>query len=133
MQHIRVKKDDLIAAVQAARAEHEVELAEARQGFLKDLIEKAGQTNAAAERRLKDGATDTKGLLGPIQDLEEPVSCLDSFDQALSMLAMSADDIIELSKNDYEWYVLGKFPWAQEALRVNSTYSMTARAKFRKG
>ncbi len=117
MENVRVKKSELVEILTKNRAEHEKIYLEAVTGYKIALVKLLKQKLSAAKRGEK--------VSMPIF-LHEPENHLKDYDNALSMLRMSVDDVIELSQYNYRCYCLDDWGWKQSFYVGNSAYSVSA-------
>lgn len=118
MNTVKVKKSELLKTLLANREKHRKKFDDANAGFQKKLLAKLEKLIRTARRG--DYIKDSIGL-------SRPVSYLEQYDTALSMLRMSVDDVIELDREDFAKYVLDDWAWKEHFLANSSLYTKKIR------
>lgn len=115
MKTVTVSKAEFIERVRANRDKHRSTFDKAQDGYRTFLIKELEQRLDEAQRGLK---------VDRFIRLEEPEDHTDDYDQILEMAAMSVDDTIEVSQQEFAWYVLDRWSWKQQWVATNSTYTV---------
>lgn len=113
----RVTKADLIEKIKLAREEHQKTYRDALRGWV-------DQMHTAAEKVIE------RVKLGDLHSFPKqfhalmnmPSLHLDDYDQALKMLEMSVDNVIELGPEDFDQLVLGNWAWKEAWDMTNASY-----------
>jgi hypothetical protein len=114
MNNVKVKKVELLTRLQANRDSHYELFLKAQEGYRQDVIEEL-------DKSLND-ARSGKGLRVIIH-LQAPQNHTDDYDNVITMLQMSVDDVIEVAAHDFQCYVMDKWPWFQASTAVNTMYA----------
>jgi hypothetical protein len=121
LESVVVKKTDLLTRVRENRDEHS------------EIFEKAyeGWKEAATEALRKAYTAAKKGEEYRTRYVyEEPPSDYTAdYDQAITMLEMSQDEELELSNHDFARYVMDRWEWQGEFLKMSGSWSIAARQK----
>lgn len=120
MNNVKVKKSDLLKKLVTNRATHAELYEDALAGWRKKAI-------AYFSRNLKAAQSGKKFETASV--LTTPTSHVSDYDQAIAMLRMSVDDIIELTDDQFSSLVLDNWGWKRNFLVSNSGYSSKI-AKF---
>lgn len=114
MNNVKVQKAALLAKLQTNRTSHRELFLKAQEGYRKVVIEEL-------DKSLQD-ARAGKALRVFLQ-LQAPQDHTDDYDNVISMLEMSVDDVIELEAHDFQCYVMDKWTWMQAATTLNTMYA----------
>lgn len=113
---VKVKRGDLLAKLKANRAKHAHDYKKAHEGWLVTIIEEA-------EKLLKDAKEgNLKDLRKILNHVQPPESHDKDYALVISMLEMSADDVIEMNQIDFNQYVLDEWEWKQHWSASNTGY-----------
>lgn len=120
---IQVPKDQLLEALRANKEEHMRIWEEAREGFYASLIEKLRTSLENTEQRALPR--------GQVRINEtEPRNYGRVYDEAISMLEIAQNNVIELTQGAYRQYVMDRWDWQEHFLASNSYYTQSASSKF---
>ena len=114
MDKIKVKKSELLDVLRSNRARHREIFLDAQEEYRKAAIAELDNmlTEARAGKKIRRSVT-----------LVEPIDQTRDYDQAIRMLEMDTQDIIELTSELFRCYVMDEWRWMNQFLAVNSTYS----------
>jgi hypothetical protein len=118
MKTVKIKRDELLAKVKENRAKHEEAYKQAQTVFREEAIAKIKSMLKAAQ-----GTGEIPLYVG----LTEPEEHLEDYDQVITMLEMSVDEVIELENGLFAQYVMDKWAWARAFASNTVGYS----AKFK--
>lgn len=128
MEAVNVKRDNLIAKIEANRAKHlrtyEVAIKAWRQKLADALRKYANRISEARSKVLR--GKDLPPI--PAPHLPKPTKFLAEYDRVLGMLRMSVEQIVKLDASDYDRYILDKWDWSE--MFANSTVSYARNAKL---
>lgn len=96
---VRIKRSDLVAKLKENREKHAQLFKDAMEGYFVD-------TRKKLESKLKD--LDNKKVLSSVS-FSVPTDHTSEYDDLIKMLEMSIDDELELSKHEFDNYVLDKW------------------------
>lgn len=121
MQSVKVHRKELLAKLKTNREEHAKEAAEAKANY-----------RAAVARRLSEmlKAAKSDQPLETSVNLPAPHDHTQEYDNAITMVEMSADEVIELTAHDFRQYVLDQWTWRDSSLMANALYSGSAASKL---
>jgi len=112
---MKVNKSNLFVAILYQREEHAKNYKEAQEGWRNSMI-------TVAQQIIEKGARLKKFPMS-LRRINCPPEChIQDFDDALSMIKMTTEDVINLSSSDYEQLVLGRWDWKREWGLSNSKY-----------
>jgi hypothetical protein len=111
---ITVKKTELLLALVKNREGHRAEFLEAQHGFREAVI-------AELDKMLAD-ARDLKPIRLTVS-LPTPEDHTKDYDRVIRMLEMSVAEEIQISEQQFSWYVLNEWGWIQRASVTNSMYT----------
>lgn len=117
MKSIKVKRSELLSALQENREKHRTIFLEAQVGYREQAIKELDAMLAEA----KAGKRIRRSVM-----LTEPQDQTADYDRAIRMMEMSQDELIELSETDFAQYVLDDWQWKRQFLHSNRAYSATA-------
>jgi hypothetical protein len=118
MDKVNIKRAALLEKVEENRAKHKSEYDEAAIGYREEAVAKLTEALEAAKG---DGEIIT--YLG----LTVPMSHLDDYDQIITMLQKSVDDVRELENHDFSRYVMDNWEWKQQFSTANTLYASSNR------
>lgn len=113
MHTVEVDRDEFIAVVTANRDGHRAVFEEALEGYRNRLIREF-------ERRLHDLRRGRR--VDQAVRLPEPEDHTDDYDRVLRMAAMSVNDTLELSEDEFGQYVMDQWHWKQRFTDTTSVY-----------
>ncbi len=113
MESVKIKKDELLAAIRENRTEHREVFEEALEGW-----RRAAQTQL--EERL-DALLHNR-VPDIVFSLPAPQDQTKEYDKIIRMLEMSVDDIIELEEHQFAQYVMDDWSWKGRWSQSNSAY-----------
>ena len=123
MKSVTVSKVELLRAVAANREQHRSAFEIALNGFLAEsqrelasLVEKVRNRDVRAAK----SPFTTRGIY---IDLPLPEDHTADYDRVLRMLAMSVDENIELSGQEFRSYVMDDWDWKEQWSASNSLYT----------
>jgi hypothetical protein len=114
---VRLRKDDLIAAIRGNRDGHRAAFLQAQQGWHTIVLEEL-------ERRLADARAGRK--VNTIFSYPEPVDHTRDYDRVLRILDMSLDPELELSQQDFAKYVMDDWEWKAQWTQSTVAYAAAA-------
>lgn len=125
MRNVKVKKTYLLATVEKNRETHIREYKEACLGYREQALEKISEAVDCLKRQvsvLKDG--EAIELAAIHFSLPPPKSHSDDYDQVISMLRMSVEDVIELDRESFSQYVMDNWEWRNQWEGTKASYAM---------
>jgi hypothetical protein len=114
MREVNVKRTELLDKVKANREAHRGLFLKAQEGFKKAVLE-------ALEKSLADARSGKK--FNNFWSMPEPIDQTADYDRAIAMLEMSVDDIIVLTSQEFDCYVMDNWTWKQNVILRNSSYA----------
>lgn len=117
MKTVTVKRDEFVERVTANKEKHRGNFELAQAGYREFLISELDRRLDEAKRGLK---------IDHYIRLVEPEDHTDDYETVLEMATMSVDDTIELSQQEFAWYVLDKWQWKQAWVDNANTYTAGA-------
>jgi len=113
MDAIRIKKDELLAAVKKNREGHRAVFEEALEGYRKQAVAEleAILAEAKAGKRIRRGVS-----------LIEPTDQTREYDRIIRALEMSTDQVIELSEGEFAQYVMDDWHWKGQFIATTQAY-----------
>jgi hypothetical protein len=120
MHEVRIKRTDLIETIQSNRTRHIQEFTIANDSW-------KVQFRAALQREaLKVAEADSYSANTRWFDIQkeypQPIGHVKDYDRVLRMLTMSADEIVTLSADDFNQFVMDEWTWKAAFTTTNSTY-----------
>lgn len=116
MDSIRVNKDQVIEHLTANRTKHLAEYTEAMDGWRALASEKLCELAS----RLDRGESPSDLYVR----LDRPENHTEEYDTALGMLGLSVDGEIEMTRTNYQNYILDKWGWSERFAATTSHYSI---------
>jgi len=113
MNAIRVRRDELLTKVKENRANHRAIFEEALDGY-------RGQAIAELEAMLAE-AKKGKRIRRAVS-LIEPVDQTKEYDRIVKILEMSAEDVVELTEEDFAQYVMDDWRWKGQFSQSTMNY-----------
>jgi hypothetical protein len=118
MKTVKINRDELLKKVKENRAKHEEAYNQAQTVFREEAVAKL----ASMLKTAKAG-----GEIELYVGLTRPEEHLKDYDQVITMLEMSVDEVIELENSLFAQYVMDKWSWA----RAFATNTVGYSAKFK--
>jgi hypothetical protein len=110
MNSVKVHKAELLEKVKRNREAHRALFLKAQEGYRTAVIAELDRMFADA----KDGKPIRRAI-----SLPEPVDHTADYDRVISMLEMSAEDIVQISAEQFDQYVLDNWRWRRFASETN--------------
>ena len=112
MELVNVKRDMLLEKVKENCANHRSIFEDAQEVYRERMIAELDSmlADATAGRKIRRAVS-----------MPEPEDHTRDYERVLSMLAMSVDDVIELSEHDFARYVMDQWEW-------NASFALTTTA-----
>jgi len=111
-RQIKVKTEEVIAALKANKEKHIVEYVKAKEAYKLEGLEQVEQI----KKRLQDGKN------GLCLKLVEPIDRVQQFDEFITMFEMEVEKEIELDTEEFKLYVLDKGSSSEHASLSNTAY-----------
>ncbi len=105
MEKIRVSKSKLLSVLKTNRAKHREIFLKAQKEYRKAAIKELDAMLAEA----RDGKKIRRSV-----NLIQPQDHTSDYDRAIRMVEWSIDDNIELSEQEFAWYVQNHWSWFQQ-------------------
>ena len=118
MNKIKINKKILLKAVTANRNHHQKIVFEALKGYRTIVLEALEQRRQAVLKHQQIHLRFTH---------DEPEDHLKEYDRIIKMLEMSSETVIELSGQEFDWYVMDNWHWKDQWIHSNALYSNSAR------
>jgi hypothetical protein len=118
---VRVKKDDVLSALQANREEHRQIFEEAIKNWKDQVIIRLEEMVEKAKKDINEVVLSV-GLVRPQDHTKD-------YNRAIKMLEMSQDDELELTQSDFAQFVMDDWGWQRDFLTTSSNYSARAISK----
>jgi hypothetical protein len=119
MNSIKVKKIDLIAAMEKNRAEHRAAFIKAQDAYRATVIKVLDEELQAA----KHGRP---FVLARITALVQPSDHTNDYERIIGMLNMDTGDIVELNQQEYKCYVEDDWGWMGQFANEVSNYGVSS-------
>lgn len=113
IQHIAVKKTNLIEALKKNRDGHRAQYEEARAGYRKALLETVGKMFDDAKKGLD---------IEHVIHLEIPEDHTRDYDRVIGMLDMSIDENVLITSTEYSQYVMDDWGWKEHFVGTSNIY-----------
>lgn len=113
IQHIAVKKDDLITALEKNLEVHKTDYAEALAGYRAALLDDL-------TKKLAD-AKENKDVPHFIQ-LDVPEDHSKDYTRVIGMMKMSVDDQVLITSSEYSQYVMDDWGWKEKFVGTSNAY-----------
>ena len=110
---IKLEKSKLLATLKEHKEAHIVEYGDAVKAYKLEAIEQLGEL-------LKEANDDKRQLR---LDLTEPIDNTDNYDKIIAMFDWEVDDVVELTQNEFNEYVLDENSFTIMAQTSNAMYS----------
>jgi hypothetical protein len=117
MNYVKVHKAELLEKVKHNREAHRDLFLKAQEGYRIAVIEELDRMLADA----KAGKPIRRAI-----SLPEPVDHTSDYNRVTAMLEMSAEDIVQLSADQFDQYVLDNWNWRKFALETNQYLAASA-------
>ena len=119
MDIIKVNVEDLLKHVRENQTKHDKILKAAIKGYWKQCRVRLYD----ALRSVKDKQPNWQNTLFDVRTAPEDHS--DDYNSAICMLEMCAEPIIEISRQDFEAYVMNKWHWRSTFIATSVAYGVT--------
>ena len=113
MRTVKIYKDELLTKLKSNRDDH-------RAGFLKALDAYRREAIEVLEEAIEDAKAGKRIITST--HLIEPVDMTREYDQVIAMLQMSVDDIVELTHQEFQNYVMDNWSWSEHVSASNTAY-----------
>lgn len=113
IQHIAVKKSALIDALQKNRDGHRKQYEEAHAGYRRALLETVAKMYDDAKKGL-----DVQHFI----QLDIPEDHTKDYDRVAGMLAMSVDDTVLITAQEYSQFVMDDWGWKEKFVGTSNAY-----------
>ncbi|GAB3077757.1 hypothetical protein [Pedococcus soli] len=113
MRTVKLNRDEFMNAVTINRDNHRAVFEEALEGYRTRMIREL-------ERRIRHVRTGR--AVDQYLRLPEPEDHTADYDRVLTMAAMSVDDIVELTSEDFAMYVMDQWNWKQSFSETTGLY-----------
>jgi hypothetical protein len=120
MKSVKIKSDDLLKVLRENRTTHVSEFNTANEEYRKDVV-------SEMKKNLKQAQAG--GELVTFIQLVQPQNFAASYDTAIKMLEMSADELVELTMQEFQQYVEDNWHWKGTFLASTSMYNAKAAMK----
>lgn len=113
MRSVRINKEELLSKVRINRDNHKHTFEKALIGYREEVIKELEESlhNARIGKKIQTYIS-----------LEEPMNQTQDYDRVIAMLEMSEDQIIELTSQEFDHYVLDNWTWKEQFTISNSKY-----------
>ena len=111
---VKIKKDELLAAVKANREKHKEIVDEAFTKYREMAIAELDSmiAEARAGKRIRRAV-----------NLTEPIDQTKEYDSVIRKLSMSAEEIIEIEDQEFECFVMDNWRWKGQWEASNASYT----------
>jgi hypothetical protein len=116
MDSVTVSVDDLFQSLKENKKKHDKILKEAQKGYWKRCKECLVEARKAAMAKDPNWPDALSGVSCAPEDHSG------DYDSAIKMLEMCANETIEVSRQDFEAFVMNKWHWRKSFLLSNSCY-----------
>lgn len=113
MRAIRINAAKLLTIVKKNRTSHRTLFLKAQKGYREEVI-------TELDRMLKE-ARDGKRIRRVVE-LEEPIDQTDAYDRVIGMLEHGTEKEVELTAQEFDWYVRDQWIWAAHVATSNMKY-----------
>ncbi len=121
---VRVKKDELLAILRENRTKHVAEFNEAADGYKEAAAAKVTEVMEELKAKIEGLKSGEMIELAVVSfDLAVPRSYEKSYNQAIRMMEMSVDEVIELPQDEFACYVMDDWDWMRMFKLSNSRYA----------
>lgn len=121
MREVKLKRDDLLTKLKENREKHVAEYRVALAGYRAQAITAVHRTCDNLMAKLNQLQLGDAVPLPPITfDLELPENHERDYDQVITMVAMSVDDVLTLRSDEFACYVMDRWDW-KDRFRITST------------
>ena len=117
MKSVKVDRALFIEKVEANRNAHRSLYEEAMKGYQKFLV-------AELQDRVEEAMAGKK--VDRYIRIEEPEDHTADYDRILAMAEMSMEDVLEISQQEFGWYILDQWAWKDQFIATSSTYTIGA-------
>lgn len=116
MNSVKVKKSDLLDILKQNKAEHKGIFLKAQEKFREVAIKELDRQLAAAREN-------KPFVLERITRLVAPKDYTGVYEQAIKMLEMSVEDVIEITSQEFQNFVQDRWDWSRDWAFSNSRYT----------
>jgi hypothetical protein len=113
IQHIVVKKEDLVTALTKNRDGHRAQYEEAHSGYRKALLETVAKMYDDAKKGLE---------VAHMIHLEIPEDHTKDYDRVIGMMRMSIDETVLITQSEYSQYVMDDWGWKERFTGTSNAY-----------
>lgn len=122
MKTVKMKKVELKSILIQNLAKHDNVYNEALENYWKEVEETFNEEVEDAKEIIKK-RTISNGGIGLSIHIQAPVSYKESYQEALAMIEYEVDDIIQLTHDEFNSYILNKWDWTNQFMLSNSAYA----------
>lgn len=116
MKTVRIGRAAFIDKVTANRDAHRELFEAAFDGYRKFLVDEL-------TKRLDEALAGKK--VDRYIRLEEPEDHTADYDRLLMMAEMSVDDVLEMTQQEFGWYLLDQWAWKDQFIQTAGTYTVS--------
>jgi hypothetical protein len=113
MDSVKIDVKQLLSHLITNRAKHVVDFEEAMVGYRKALIDALNAKLKAAKKE-----EDVEHAIRVVR----PVSYLEHYDEAISMLEWTTQSEVELDRLEFKQYVLDEWSWKRSFAEISASY-----------
>jgi hypothetical protein len=121
MRLVKVNKTSLLVELRKNRELHEKDVRLAEEGYEILVVKKLEQKIKAVK----------EGKMFRVIQFDVPEDHLKDYDRAIRMMEMEVEDVIELTEQDFNQYVMDEWNWKDNWSTSNSAYFASASLKSR--
>jgi hypothetical protein len=114
-QTVTVKKDELLARLQAGKTEHSAKVVRSQEVYRSRIV-------AELDARLKDARGGKNIDPGFLHLLPVPRDFTAEYDRAIARYTWEVADQVQLSEQDFNRYVLDEWEWQNQFFASTSAY-----------
>lgn len=114
MNKVRINKVAFIEKVTANKDQHRAIFEKAQEGYRAFLVKELEQRLDEANRGVK---------VDRYIRCDEPEDHTEDYEQALLMAELSVDDVLEITQQEFAWYIMDRWTWKQQWVATASTYT----------
>lgn len=115
MDTVKVDREQLLVQLRENRTKHVNTFNEVLQAYFDRSVDILQEHID----RIRDGAVESVSV-----HLPEPRNYEEEYDKAIAMLEWSQDEMIELDAYNFDRYVLDKWSWQHDFMRMSETYTL---------
>jgi hypothetical protein len=117
VKEVKVKKDELLSTLKENLVKHQQIFEEALTNYKAKAVEKLEQYLEQARRGER---------VSEIFHLPAPVNQTHEYKRTIRMVEMSVEEVILLTTQEFDAYVMDRWHWKRNFLAANSAYSVGA-------